>query len=80
MMKGPPAKTGSDKSNNTAVTAIDHTNKGNFSYPNPKDLMLLTVANKFIAPNRELIPAKCKETINKSTLAPLWDTAADKGG
>ena len=40
--------------------------------------MLLTVANKFIAPNRELIPAKCKETINKSTLGPLWNRSQIK--
>jgi hypothetical protein len=75
-----PANTGRDNNNSTAVTAIAHTNNGNFSYPSPKDLILLTVANKLIAPNRELIPAKCKETIKKSTLAPLCDTAPAKGG
>ena len=57
-----------------------HTNKGNLSYPSPKDLILLTVDNKLIAPNKELIPAKCKETIKRSTLAPLCETAPDNGG
>jgi hypothetical protein len=41
---------------------------------------LLTVARRLIAPNKELIPARCKDTINKSTEAPLWETAPANGG
>ena len=75
-----PAKTGKDNINNTAVIAIAHTNKGNLSYPNPPLLILLTVASKLIAPNKELTPAKCKDTIAKSTAPPLCETEPDKGG
>jgi len=42
--------------------------------------MFITVDNKFIAPNKELIPAKCKDTIKMSTDAPLWDTIPARGG
>lgn len=42
--------------------------------------MLLTVANKLIAPNNELTPARCKDTIAKSTEPPLCETDPDKGG
>jgi len=35
---------------------------------------------KFIAPNKLLIPVKCKAKIAKSTLGPLWLCIPDKGG
>lgn len=35
---------------------------------------------KFIAPNKLLIPDKCKPNIAKSTLGPLWLWIPDKGG
>jgi hypothetical protein len=35
---------------------------------------------KFIAPNNEDIPAKCKEKMAKSTDPPLWDCTPAKGG
>jgi hypothetical protein len=35
---------------------------------------------KFIAPNKLLIPAKCKLNIAKSTLGPLWLCIPDNGG
>ncbi len=35
---------------------------------------------KFIAPNKEDTPAKCKEKILKSTEAPEWEVVPDKGG
>lgn len=75
-----PAKTGKDNINNTAVIPIAQTNKGSLSYPKPPDLMLLMVASKLIAPNNELTPARCKDTITKSTEPPLCDTDPDNGG
>ena len=38
------------------------------------------VVIKFIAPNKLLIPAKCKANIARSTLGPLWLCIPDKGG
>ena len=35
---------------------------------------------KFIAPNNEDTPAKCKLKIAKSTEAPEWETILDNGG
>lgn len=35
---------------------------------------------KFIAPNKLLIPDRCKAKIAKSTLGPLWLCIPDKGG
>jgi hypothetical protein len=35
--------------------------------------MLSAVEIKFIAPNREDTPARCKENIAKSTEPPEWD-------
>lgn len=42
--------------------------------------MLIIVAIKFIAPNKELIPAKCNENIAKSTDGPECEIKPDKGG
>lgn len=35
---------------------------------------------KLIAPNKLLIPDKCKPKMAKSTLAPLWLWIPDNGG
>jgi hypothetical protein len=35
---------------------------------------------KFIAPNKEDIPARCKLKMAKSTLPPEWLCILDKGG
>jgi hypothetical protein len=35
---------------------------------------------KLIAPNKLLIPLKCKPNIAKSTLGPLWLCIPDNGG
>jgi len=51
-----PAKTGSDRSNNTAVTTTAHPNKANLCNLIPGLLILSIVVIKFIAPNRLLIP------------------------
>jgi len=66
-----PAKTGNDNNSKTAVTAMAHTNKGILSYPKLPLLILAVVANRLIAPNKELTPAKCNDTITRSTAPPL---------
>lgn len=76
----PPANTGRASSNNTAVTNIAHPNNGTLCNTCPGIRILITVVMKFIAPNKDEIPAKCKENIAKSTDPPLWACAAAKGG
>jgi len=66
-----PAKTGSDNSNKTAVTITAHPNKANLCNLIPGLLIFIIVVIKFIAPNKELIPDRCKANIAKSTLGPL---------
>ena len=56
----PPAKTGIDNNNNTAVTITAHPNKANLCSLIPGLLIFKIVVMKFTAPNRELIPDKCK--------------------
>jgi hypothetical protein len=66
-----PARTGNDNNNNTAVTITAHPNKANLCSLIPGLLMFKIVVMKFTAPNRELIPDKCKANMAKSTLGPL---------
>jgi hypothetical protein len=66
-----PASTGKDNNNNTAVTTTAHPNKANLCNLIPGLLIFNIVVIKFIAPNKLLIPAKCKANIAKSTLGPL---------
>jgi len=66
-----PASTGSDNSNNTAVTTTAHPNKANLCSLIPGLLMFSIVVMKFNAPNKLLIPDKCSAKIAKSTLGPL---------
>lgn len=75
-----PANTGKDNNNNTAVTATAQPNKANLCNLIPGPLMFNIVVIKFIAPNKLLIPDKCKANIAKSTLGPLWLCKLDKGG
>ena len=42
--------------------------------------ILKTVEIKFIAPNKEETPARCKEKIARSTEAPECDCTLAKGG
>ena len=65
-----PANTGKDNNNKTAVTKIDQTNNGILSKVIPGALIFIIVVIKFIAPNIEEIPAKCKLKITKSTEPP----------
>ena len=75
-----PAKTGNDNNSKIAVTNIAQTNNGNLCADIPLVLIFITVVMKFIAPNREDIPAKCKLKIARSTLPPEWAKIPAKGG
>jgi hypothetical protein len=67
----PPAKTGNDSNNKTAVITTAHPNKANLCSLIPGVLILTIVVIKLIAPNKLLIPERCKAKIAKSTLGPL---------
>jgi hypothetical protein len=67
----PPASTGSESNNNTAVTNIAQPNKGTLCNTCPGIRIFIIVVMKFIAPNIEEIPAKWSENIAKSTEPPL---------
>jgi hypothetical protein len=75
-----PAKTGKVVNNNTAVTNIAQTNKGNLCKYIPLDLIFKIVVIKLRDPKIEAAPAKCKEKIPQSTAAPGCDKAFDNGG
>jgi hypothetical protein len=75
-----PANTGNDKSNKTAVTKTAQANMGIRSNSIPNDRKLPNVLIKLTAPNKEEMPAKCKEKIAKSTDAPLCAMLLLKGG
>jgi hypothetical protein len=66
-----PAKTGNDSNNNTAVTKTAQPNKANLCNLIPGLLIFNIVVMKFIAPNKLLIPARCRANIARSTLGPL---------
>jgi hypothetical protein len=75
-----PASTGKDNNNSTAVTNIAHPNKANLCNLIPGLLIFNIVVMKLFAPNKLLIPDRCKAKIAKSTLGPLWLCIPDKGG
>jgi hypothetical protein len=75
-----PARTGNDNKSKTAVTATAQPNKASLCNLIPGLLIFSIVVIKFIAPNKLLIPDKCKANIAKSTLGPLWLCIPDKGG
>jgi hypothetical protein len=75
-----PANTGNANNNNIAVTNIAQTNRGNLCKLIPLVLIFKTVVIKFIAPNKEDIPARCKLNIAKSTEPPECDWILDNGG
>jgi hypothetical protein len=54
-----------------AVTNTAHPNNATLCNLIPGALIFNIVVIKFIAPNKELTPAKCKANIAKSTLGPL---------
>jgi len=67
----PPANTGNDNNNNTAVTITAHPNNANLCNLIPGLLIFNIVVIKFIAPSKLLTPERCKANIAKSTLGPL---------
>jgi hypothetical protein len=75
-----PANTGRDNNNKTAVTNIAQPYRANLCNLIPGHLILSIVVIKFIAPNKLLIPDRCKAKMAKSTLGPLWLCIPDKGG
>lgn len=75
-----PASTGKDVSNRMAVIRTDHTNSGIFSIFTPSGRIFKMVVIKFIAPKIEETPAKCREKIDRSTLAPECAMFDDNGG
>jgi hypothetical protein len=66
-----PANTGKDSNNKTAVTNIAHPNRANLCNLIPGALIFNIVVIKLMAPNKLLIPERCKAKIAKSTLGPL---------
>jgi hypothetical protein len=67
----PPANTGKESSNNTAVTTIAHPNRANLCNLIPGALMFKIVVIKLTAPSKLLIPVRCKANMARSTLGPL---------
>jgi hypothetical protein len=65
-----PAKTGRERSSNTAVIKTDQTNKGIESKFIEEDRIFKIVVIKLIAPRMEEAPARCKLKIAKSTEIP----------
>jgi hypothetical protein len=55
-------------------------NKGRLCIYIPGNFIFKTVTIKFIAPNKEETPAKCKLNIAKSTAPPEWASILDNGG
>lgn len=58
----------------------DQTNKGSLCIDIPGALILRTVVMKFIAPNNEETPARCKLKIARSTDPPEWNSIDASGG
>lgn len=75
-----PANTGKDNNNKTAVITTAQPNNASLCNLIPGLLILIIVVIKLIAPNKLLIPLKCKPNIAKSTLGPLWLWIPAKGG
>ena len=75
-----PAKTGSDKSNRRAVIPTDQTNSGIRSNDMLAARILMMVVIKLIAPRIEEAPARWREKIVRSTLAPECEMLPDRGG
>lgn len=65
-----PANTGKDNSNNIAVMKTAQQNRGILCIVNPGARIFKIVVIKLAAPKIELIPAKCRENIAKSTAPP----------
>lgn len=75
-----PAKTGSERRRRRAVIPTDQTNKGIRSRVILGARMLIIVVIKLIAPKIDLAPARWREKIERSTLAPEWAIFLERGG
>jgi len=75
-----PARTGKDKSSNTAVIKTDQTNKGIESRLLVEDRIFMMVVIKLIAPRMEDAPARCSLKIARSTEIPEWNKFPARGG
>lgn len=75
-----PANTGRDKSNNTTVIKIDHTNKGIRLKVIAADRMFIMVVIKFTAPKILDTPARCSEKIVRSTEGDACERLPARGG
>jgi hypothetical protein len=76
----PPAKTGNDNNNKTAVIKTDQTNSGNLYMVTPLARILIIVTIKLMAPIKDEAPAICKLKMAKSTAGPEWATTPESGG
>lgn len=65
-----PARTGRERRSKKAVKKTDQAKSGISSGDKPAPRILRIVTRKLIAPAIELMPAKCKERIAKSTEEP----------
>lgn len=65
-----PARTGKERRRSKAVIPTDHTKRGIRSRDILAARILIIVVMKLIAPRIEEAPARCKEKIERSTLAP----------
>jgi len=65
-----PANTGNDNNNKNAVINNAHKNNGILCISKCAGFILNIVVMKFIAPNNDEAPAKCKLKIAKSTEPP----------
>ena len=75
-----PASTGRERSRRIAVIFTAHKNRGIRSSRSPLERMLKIVVMKFKAPKIELIPARCREKIARSTEGPAWAMLEARGG
>jgi len=62
------------------VISTAQTNRGNLCIVRPGALIFKIVVIKLEAPRIELIPAKCKLNMAKSTEPPEWYSILDSGG
>lgn len=75
-----PAKTGRDNKSKIAVTKTPQPKRGILYMAIPVAFMFRIVEIKFIAPNREDIPARWSENIAMSTAGVEWAIIPLKGG
>lgn len=75
-----PANTGRERSKRRAVIPTDQTKRGIRSKDILAARILAIVVIKLMAPRIDLAPARCKEKMERSTLAPEWERFLDKGG